>query len=114
MVDKFERKICEECGGKIVKKKVEHRYLGEFIGTFPAEVCQKCGEVIFDEGVSGKMTEIVKNRGLWGLGARTRIGKVGTSLDVKINKRIAEFMGLRKGNEVEIYPESKNRLVISV
>jgi YgiT-type zinc finger domain-containing protein len=114
MDGKFERKICEECGGKIIKKKVDHSYLGEFIGTFPAEVCQKCGEIIFDEGVSRKMTEIVKKKGLWGLGARTKIGKVGTSLDVKINKRLSEFMKLKKGKEVEVYPESKNKLVISV
>jgi len=109
-----ERKICEECGGKIIKKKVDHCYLGEFIGNFPAEVCQKCGEVVFDEGVSKEMTEIVKQKGLWGLGARTKVGKVGSSLDVKINKKIADFMGLTKGEEVEIYPESKNKLVISV
>ena len=114
MNGKTERKICEECGGKIIRKKVDHLYLGEFIGKFPAEVCQKCGETIFDEGVSRKMTEIVKSKGLWGLGARTKIGQVGTSLDVKINKRISEFMNLKKGKEVEVYPESRDKLVISV
>ena len=71
---KFERNFCEECGGKIIKKKVEHYYLDEFIGKFPAEVCQKCGEIVFDEDVSKQMTDIVKEKGLWGLGARTRIG----------------------------------------
>ena len=56
----MERKICEECGGKIIKKKVDHYYLEEFIGNFPAEVCQKCGEVVFDEDVSRTMTRIVQ------------------------------------------------------
>ena len=114
MADKFERNVCEECGGKIVKKKVEHYYLGEFIGNFSAEVCQKCGETVFDEDVSKKMTEIVRKKGLWGLGARTKVGRVGTSLDVKINKKIADFMGLKKGEEVTIYPENKNKLIITI
>jgi len=110
----MERKICEECGGKIIKKKVDHYYLEEFIGNFPAEVCQKCGEVVFDEDVSRTMTRIVKEKGLWGLSAKTKIGKVGSSLDVKINKKISTFLNLKKGEEVTIYPESKNKIVISI
>lgn len=110
----FKRKFCEECKGKIVKKEVNHYYLGEFIGKFPAEVCQKCGEVVFDEDVSKKMTEIVKKKDLWGLSARTKIGKVGSSLDVKINKKIADFLKLKKGEEVTVYPENKRKLVIAL
>jgi len=109
----FERKTCDECGGQIVKRKVDHHYLGSFIGTFPAEVCQKCGETVFDEDISRKMTEIVKAKGLWGLSARTKVGKVGSSLDIKINKRLAEAMGIQKGEEVILHPEGKKKLVIT-
>ncbi len=110
----MERKTCEECGGKIVKKKVDYNYLGEFIGKFDAEVCIKCGEEVFDEAVSDKIEKIVKEKGLYGLSARTKIGKVGSSLDVKINKRIAEFMDIKKGELVNIYPENKKKLIISL
>jgi len=110
----MERKRCEECGGKVVRKRIRHQYLGEWIGNFPAEVCQGCGETVFDEGVSREMTRIVKEKGLWGLSARTRIGKVGSSLDVRISKKIADFLQLKKGEEVTIYPESRKKLVVSV
>lgn len=110
----MERKVCEECGGKIVKKKVDYTYLGEFVGKFDAEVCTKCGEEVFDEGVSDKIGGIIKEKGLYGLSARAKVGKVGSSLDVKINKKIADYMGIKKGEMVTIYPENKKRLIISL
>lgn len=44
--------------------------------------------------------------------ARTKIGQVGNSIDVKINKKLAQFAGFKKGEEVRVYPEGKNKLVI--
>ena len=79
---KMERKICEECKGKIIKKKVEFKLYGETLGKFPAEVCLKCGEKVFDEETSDKIDEIAKKKGLWGLDAQTKINKVGTSIIV--------------------------------
>ena len=104
--------MCEE--GYLTKKKVDYKLYGVDIGNFNAEVCSKCGEVFFDEDTSKKMTEIAKKRGLWGLQAKTKIGQAGTTLDIRLPKRIIEFLNLKKGKEVEIYPEGKNRLVISV
>ena len=34
------------------------------------------------------------------------MGRVGNSIDVKISKKLAEFTGLKKGEEVRIYPGS--------
>ena len=48
------RTKCDECGGKIIQKKVDFRMYGEVVGRFPAEVCVKCGEVCFDENASDK------------------------------------------------------------
>jgi len=110
----MQRATCEECNGKIEKKKVDYYFIGEHIGKFPAEVCAKCGEEVFDEEVSDQIEAIVKKKGLYGLAARTKISQTGTSLDVKINKKLAEFMNLKKGERVTIYPENKRKLIISL
>lgn len=68
MVNTMERKICEECEGKIVKKKVNYLFLGENLGQFPAEVCSKCNEEVFDENITKKISEIAKEKGLFGAG----------------------------------------------
>lgn len=104
--------ICEK--GFLTKKKINYELYGTEIGRFDAEVCNKCGEVFFDEYTSKKMTEIAKKRGLWGLQAKTKIGQAGTTLDIRLPKKIIEFLNLKKGKEVEIYPEGKNKLIVSI
>ena len=110
----MKRKTCEECRGKIARKMVDYILLGENLGKFPADVCAKCGEQVFDEEVSEKIDVIAKQKGLWGLQAKTRVGKIGNSFNVLINSKIAKFLELKKGEEVVVYPESKNKLVISI
>ena len=104
--------ICEK--GNLRKEKVDYELYGIVIGRFTAEICDKCGENFFDETVSKKMTEVAKKKGLWGLQARTKIGQSGTTLDIRLPKKVIEFFNLKKGKEVEIYPEGKNKLVISI
>ncbi len=58
---------------------------GALIGKVDAEVCSDCNETFFSEQ---------------------------NSIDVRISKRIAEFAGLRKGAEVRVYPEGRNRIII--
>jgi len=106
------RTKCDECGGKIIKKKIEYSIFGVSLGKFPAEVCEKCGETCFDENTSRKMTEIAKEKGLWNLETKTKVGKVGDTLDVRFNKRLIEFLNLKKGEEVTIYPENKKKIII--
>ncbi len=102
--------ICEK--GDLVGKKVDVKPYGISIGKFDGEVCAACGETFFNEKISDKIDEVSKKKGLWGLEARTKIGQVGNSIDVKINKKLAQFAGLKKGEEVRVYPEGKNKLVI--
>ncbi len=104
--------ICEK--GNLIKKKVDYKLYGESLGKFPAKVCDKCGETFFEEEVSKKMTEIAKKKGLWGLQARTKIGQAGTTLDVRLPKKIINFLNLKKGEEVTVYPENKNKIIISI
>ena len=73
----MERKICEECGGKVVKKNIDYIFLGENLGSFPAQVCTKCKEEVFTEETTKKIATITKEKGLWGLNDRTKINKEG-------------------------------------
>ena len=104
---------CWECSGTLIKKKVPYAFLGEHIGEFSAEVCNKCGETIFSEETSKLIDQKVKEKGLWGLECKAKVGRVGDSLNIVINKRLAEYLELKKGDEVFIYPENKSKLVIS-
>lgn len=104
---------CYMCGkGELVKRKVDVRPYGVSIGKFDAEGCTSCNESFFSEATSDKIDRVAKMKGLWGLEARTRVGRVGNSVDVRISKRIADFTGLKKGEEVRIYPEGKSRIII--
>ena len=104
---------CWECKIKMKSKNVDYFLYGVKIGNFPAKACEKCGETYFSEETSKKITEITKQKGLWSLQAKTKVGKVGTALDIRLPKNIIDFLKLKKGEEVTIYPESKNKIVIS-
>ena len=39
---------CDECGAKLVVKKVPHYVSGVNVGMFTADVCPKCGEEYYD------------------------------------------------------------------
>ena len=110
----MERKTCEECAGKIVKKKVDYHFLGENLGKFPAEVCTQCSEQVFEEDVTKKIAAISKQKGLWGINDRARVNQIGGSVGIIINKKIAQFLSLKKGEEVILYPENKKRLIIQI
>lgn len=110
----MKRTKCEECGGKITRKIVGYAYLGEHIGRYEAEVCSKCGEAVFDEEASEKIERKVKEIGLYGLGASTKVGVAGSSLVIRITKKLADFLKLEKGEDVHVYPESKKRLIVEV
>ena len=106
--------FCWECNGKMKDKNIDYFLYGIKIGNFPAKICEKCNETYFSEEISKKITQVAKRRGLWGLQAKTKVGKVGTTLDIRLPKKIINFLKLKKGEEVTIYPESKGKLVISI
>ncbi|MBI3033151.1 hypothetical protein HYY69_06765 [Candidatus Woesearchaeota archaeon] len=106
---------CTNCNkGNYQKKKVSYFFLGEKIGVFDALVCNQCNETLFESDASNKIEAEVKNRGLWGLRARTKISEVGNALDVRIPSNLARFFSLKKGKEVILEPIDKNKLQIIV
>jgi len=105
--------ICE-CGGVMIKKKVDFSMYGVSLGKFEAEVCSKCGEELFSEEVSKQIDEVAKKKGLWGLEAQTKVGKAGDSLIIRVSKKIADFYGLKQGEEVTVAPKDKGELCILI
>lgn len=112
----MEKKMrCTACNmGNYEKKKTPYLFLGELIGSFEALVCRHCGETLFESAASDAIEAEVKKRKLWGLRARTTVSAVGNSLDVRIPKPLADFLSLKKGEEVILEPLDKNRLQIIV
>ena len=104
--------LCEK--GVLRVKEVPYNLYGELIGRFKADVCEQCGETFFDEETSQKISAVTKAKGLWGIEAKTKIGQAGSTLDVRFPKRIIEFFNLKRGEEVNMYPESKKRLIIEM
>ncbi|MBI2672429.1 YgiT-type zinc finger protein [Candidatus Woesearchaeota archaeon] len=107
----MERKKCEECSGKIIKKQVDFSLYGISLGKFPAEICSACGEEVFDEKTSERIDKIAKERGLWGLDRKVKIVKIGNSLAVRIPKAISNFLKLKEGKEALMKP-GKDKIII--
>lgn len=109
------KKKCYECKqGRLKTEKVEYDYCGVNLGRFSAEVCNSCGQQFFSEETSDRIEDKAKRAGVWGLGITTRVGRSGNTLDIRIAKPLADFVGLSKGKEVLIRPEGRHRLVIEV
>ena len=101
--------LCEM--GSLKEDKVDFRLYGKTIGKFNAEKCDKCGEVFFDEKESDKIDQAAKEKGLWGLEAETTVTQAGNSLAIRIPKKIADFMHLKKGTSTVIHPEADKLIV---
>lgn len=103
---------CPICEKGILKKGVVKEYmLGKFLGEFPAEICSKCKESFVNSDSMRQIEDAAKKKGIWGLGAVTKITKTGNSLAVRIPKKIADYLNLKNGKEAYIHPED-DKLVI--
>ncbi len=106
---------CTHCNmGEYQKKKVPYTFLGEHIGTFEGLICTHCGETLFESASSDLIEKKVREKGLWGLRARSKISEVGNGLDVRIPKPLAQFLSLKKGKEIIIEPIDRNQLKIII
>ena len=105
---------CPVCEGRLRKVRREYAYGDIVLGEFDAEACDRCGEVFFTEEASDEIDRLAKERGLWGIEARTKVSYSGNSLIVRIPKEVVEFMGLEKGDGVRLRPEGKRRLVVEL
>ncbi len=103
--------MCEK--GTLKSTEEKHVLFGVDLGTYPGEKCSACGEVFTDSAIMKKIEAIAKQKGIWGLGKKTKIARSGNSLAVRIPKEVAVFLKLREGKEAYIHPED-NKLVIEL
>ena len=109
----MERQKCEECGGKLIKKQVEFVMYGVNLGKFPAEVCSKCGEEMFDEKTSQEIDKIDLDEFIYG----DSYGTHNTFLCIydlslfSINEKIENIIKLGELNDVALncIETSKNK-----
>ena len=95
--------ICEKC--ELKKTKIKESMFGVFLGEYPAEVCDVCGESFTDEETTQKIQKAAKQKGIWGLGFKTKITKTGNSLAIRIPQKLARFLKLKEGEETYLHPE---------
>ena len=77
-------------------------------------ICRECEEKFYEDSVLDNIDKAAKKNGLWGLEHKTKLNIVGNSLAVRLSKSQIEFGKLKKGEDVVVYPESKNRFIIEV
>jgi len=91
---------------------MKYELMGEVLGIFPVDVCVKCKERFYTKETSLLIEKVAKKKGLWDLKSKVKVSEVGNSLAVRFNKKLVEFLDLKKGEEFSVYPESKDRVVV--
>lgn len=103
---------CPVCGkGELKRGKIKESMFGVYLGEFPAQICSECCESFTDSDTMHQIEVKAKEKGIWGLGKRTKITRTGNSLAVRIPQEIANFLGLKESEEVFIHPEEKKLVV---
>jgi len=101
--------ICEK--GTLKKTKERKIFYGVDLGEYPVEKCTRCGETFTDGEIMKIIEKKAKEKGIWGLGRKTKITRSGNSLAVRIPKDIAIFLKLKEGEDAYIYPEDQKIVI---
>ncbi len=105
---------CPECEGKIEEKNLDYILVGVDLGKFPTLVCSECGKQFYEDKVLDQIDESAKKKGLWGLEHKTKLNALGNGLAIRLSKNQINFGNLKKGKEVLVYPESKDKFIIEI
>ncbi len=103
---------CPACNeGELKDGIFKEEQLGIYLGEYKGQKCTSCGEIFFDSESTQKIIEKAKEKGIFGIEAKTKIAKSGNSLAVRIPKKIAEFLKLKEGKEVRLSPQGKKIVI---
>ncbi|MBI5035974.1 hypothetical protein HZC09_01395 [Candidatus Micrarchaeota archaeon] len=105
---------CIFCRGATKKAKVDVVEVGVNLGKFDAQVCTKCGEHYYSETVVNQIQKKEKEAGIWGLEAKTEVSQYGNSLAIRVKKKLADFLKLKKGTQVEIKLVEPKKILVEV
>ena len=106
------------CGAKARKIKTRlELYDGDvIINGVDALYCPECNEELMTTEQVAEAKEKLKDAipGFEAFSVRKKITKVGNSLTIPLATEIAEYMNLKKGEDVRITLKNKNRLIVDV
>jgi YgiT-type zinc finger domain-containing protein len=104
--------ICEK--GKLKKETVDVVRHGIFVGHFKAEVCNTCGEQIFDSREAGRIESKMKELGLFGA-EKAAVYKIGGNFAISLKASIAKALGITKNSKpIIIAQEKEKRLIVEL
>ncbi|MFH0874964.1 MAG: AbrB/MazE/SpoVT family DNA-binding domain-containing protein [archaeon] len=101
--------ICEK--GELKKEEKSQNMYGVNLGKFPALVCKECNESYTTEDTTKQIEIAAKEKGIWGMGKKTKLIKSGNSLAIRIPKEIADYLKIKEGDEAFIHPDEKGILI---
>lgn len=103
---------CPSCNqGTLKKATIREEQYGVFLGEHEGLRCSRCRETFFDEKTTNTIMEKAKEKGIFGMEIKTKIGKSGNSLAVRIPKKIADVVDFKEGKEVRIHPAGKKIII---
>lgn len=116
-------KDCPLCGGEVEEVKTELSLFNGKIKINPIVgfECSSCNEIFIDENESKRIDKIIRMEPYrnqieeirkYQFRLRRKVGYSGRTLIVRIPKDIEKSISLREGEEIEIYPEGKNKIII--
>lgn len=101
------------CGKEAKKGKISVKVYGIDIGQFEGYKCE-CGEELFDEKTVGEIEKRSMELGIFGLGVKEKVSASGNSLIIRVPKKLAEFLNIKKGSSVYIEPEGKDKIKVDI
>lgn len=103
------------CGGKVKWKKDKVIVEGVECGILDVEYCASCGEEYFPEETMEIVEKKLKAKGLWGVQPRkVNLWRSGKSVVLRIPKELTDELDLKPNEEVTIYAEGKNKIVVNL
>jgi len=77
--------------------------------------CSECKEELFDSKEGDKIFEKVsKLNVIRPFESRKKIAKVGNSFAIPVSKEIADYLQIKKGEDIQIKVQNRNRLIIDL
>lgn len=105
------------CGNKLQEIKTEMDFFdGNLImRDVKAFYCSKCKEELFDSKEGDRIFEqISKLRPQFAFESRKKIAKVGNSFAIPVSKEIADYMQIKKGEDILVKVKNPKRLVVEI
>jgi len=105
------------CGNKLQEIRTEMDFFdGKVImRDVKAFYCSKCKEELFDSKEGDTMfDQLSKLNVQYAFESRKKIAKVGNSYAIPVSKEIADYMQIKKGEEIVIKVKGPKRLIVEV